>query len=178
MKRLLQVGFFAFTFGLAASQDAPGGAPDCRIGELQIGAPAPKPTSSTYERRTSLWFRVDGAKHYRSLITSGDLPFEQYIAVKDHRLVAVIREFMMNWSRDAMDALVARYGPADTPHGPWIDRSGFSNEASHFVWNDRACGIRVDAYPSTDPGDWDERTVVVWTLGANGQPRPAGGSVR
>jgi len=172
MRNLVRIGIVMFALGIAFAQDPP---TDCTVGHLEIGGPAP---GEHMERVRPEWFRVTGAKHYRRPLRIGSIPYEEFLAIKDKTLLAVIREFETPHTYEVMGALTARYGEPRRPDGPWIEWSGFSSDAGHIVWLDRACGLRIDAFPSVDPSDSDERSVFVWSKGAPTERPKAADSIR
>jgi hypothetical protein len=178
MKRLAQAGFVLLAFGAASAQPAPA---DCTVGRLEVGGPAPKFNKAEYSRGVddvSSWFYVRNAKRYRCKWWAGPIRYEQFVEMLDNRLVAVVREFTMEHADDVLAALYDRYGKTEVPHGVWLSWAGDSSEAGHVTWYDRDCGLRIDAFKSIDPGDPDERFIIVWTKGVNTPGSPAAASIR
>lgn len=171
MKRLIPAILFAAVLSTAHAED-------CTIGHLQVGGPAPVTKTADYTRGKSLWFSVIGAKHFKSMTHSGAIPFEQFIALKDGTIVAIIREFRTTYMHDVVDAIDARYGNPETPHGAWIDFEGEASDTGRLAWFDHDCGIRIDAFQSVDLDDPDERVIVVWTKGVNAPAPSANDAIR
>ena len=155
-------------------------AADCPGLGREIGAPVPDlKTPAYYEPGKPKAITIKNAKMYRFVHGKDERDFEEFVAVRDGRLVAVVQEFPPEDRTNLVSSLIGMYGKGESEDPDAVPEKsdppiGFAAKVlAQQSWNVMDCGFAIRYVEAIDPtavfGVTPEFKLraVVWTKALN-----------